>query len=144
MRNNIANGIRSLMPLYEGNYRTLMRLLPGLSAIRVPTTLTLSELPQIRLGVVECCKYTSTVVLAHCLGSDGRIVPDISMTLRIYHDAKLVEVIGYQNQRGFAPSYPYPNEKMRSPFEKRQINRFLGEWLKWYGRRVAVGDVVER
>lgn len=128
-----SEGVRSLMPLYEGNYQRLLRLVPGLHSIRVPTTLILSELPQIRLTVIECCRYTTTVVLAHCLTGTGGLVPDLTMKIRICHDARVAEVIGYQNQARFAPLYAYPNTKMHQRFEKRQVNRFLDEWLKYCG-----------
>lgn len=122
------------MPLYEANYRRLMSLVPALRVVQAPTTLLLGRLPRIHLSVLECCRYTHTAVLAHHLGGQGGWLTDLVLKIRIYHDAQLAEVIAYQNQSRFEPFYPYPNEKMRHPFEKRRVNAFLGEWLRHWAR----------
>ncbi len=52
-----------------------------------------------------------------------------SLTIRLYHDARCAEVVEYQGKRHFRAVYDYPNEDMRQPDEKAQINRFLSEYL---------------
>ena len=52
-----------------------------------------------------------------------------SLTIRLYHDARCAEVVEYQGKRHFRAVYDYPNEDMRHPDEKAQINRFLSEYL---------------
>jgi len=129
--------IRSLMPVYEENYRLIRQLVPAFPAIRVPTTLILADYPRISFSILECAPYTSVVALCHSFGiCDGRLLKDMEMRLRAYHDARLIEVISYQGHGRFAPVYPYPNEDMLSPFEKRQVNAFLGEWLSACGAGV--------
>ncbi len=124
--------IRSLAPVYESNYLLMQDLAPALPRVRVPTTLLLSACyPRISLSILECAPYTSLAALSHSFGiCDGRLLRDMEMRLRVYHDARLLEVIAYQGRGRFAPRYPYPNEAMLSPFEKRQVNVFLGEWLR--------------
>lgn len=124
--------IRSLAPIYESNYLLMQDLVPVLPRVRVPTTLLLSEYyPRISLSILECAPYTSMAALSHSFGiCGGRLLRDMEMRLRVYHDARLLEVIAYQGRGRFAPRYPYPNEDMLSPFEKRQVNVFLGEWLR--------------
>jgi uncharacterized protein YqiB (DUF1249 family) len=51
------------------------------------------------------------------------------MKVRIYHDARVAEVLACQGIHSFQPFYPYPNPKMLQPYEKRRVNYFLGEWL---------------
>ncbi len=126
-----AQGLQSLMPLYEGNYRSLARLVPGLRSIRVPATFLLSDLPRIRMSIVESCKYTALLAFTHSLVSGASPVPDLSLKVRICHDARVAEVIGYQGRTRFAAVYPYPNKDMYGVFEKRQVNLFLGEWLRF-------------
>lgn len=127
--------IRSLAPIYENNYQLMQELVPALPGVRVPTTLLLSErYPRISLSILECAPYTSMAALSHSFGiCDGRLLRDMEMRLRVYHDARLLEVIAYQGRGRFAPRYPYPNDAMLSPFEKRQVNVFLGEWLRGCG-----------
>jgi len=51
------------------------------------------------------------------------------LQVRIYHDARVAEVIDYQHNRRFDSRYKYPNIKMYQTNEKQQINFFLSEWL---------------
>jgi uncharacterized protein YqiB (DUF1249 family) len=52
-----------------------------------------------------------------------------SMSVRLYHDASMAEVMSYQNQHRFEGRYQYPNPQMRLPDEKIQLNKFLADWL---------------
>jgi hypothetical protein len=52
------------------------------------------------------------------------------MVIRLYHDARLAEVISNQDIRHIKPRYDYPNNQMHQPDEKQQINVFLKEWLQ--------------
>ena len=54
-----------------------------------------------------------------------------AMTVRLYHDARVAEVISSQNTGAFAASYDYPNTKMRQRNEKQMVNIFLAEWLQF-------------
>ncbi len=51
------------------------------------------------------------------------------LTVRLYHDAQIAEVITYGSNRGVRPKNAYPNQQMFQPDEKRQWNHFLEEWL---------------
>jgi uncharacterized protein YqiB (DUF1249 family) len=127
-----ASGIRSLMPLYEQNYRLMTALVPALRSISRPVSLILNDDPRCSLSVVECTRYTSLLAMEHGFGAHGiRLLRDVRMQLRVYHDARLLEVLSYQNRSRLAPFYPFPNAQMLSPFEKRQVNLFFGEWLLW-------------
>ena len=52
-----------------------------------------------------------------------------TLNVRIYHDACVAEVMGYQKHRHFTSRYDYPNPDMFHKNEKQQLNKFLGEWL---------------
>jgi len=142
----------------EANYLRLRRLLPGLlelaaSAKAVPDRtlavdvyagisrqLTVEIQPQhfvtMDLKLVEQCRYTSTLeitVAMHEPESDaGAMLHNLSrlnMTVRLYHDVKLAEVVSMAGKRLDKASYSYPNDSMFLPDEKAQQNRLLGEWL---------------
>ena len=51
--------------------------------------------------------------------------------VRLYHDAKMAEVVSFQGCAAFLPEYFYPNKNMLQPDEKKQRNIFLGEWLSY-------------
>ncbi len=51
------------------------------------------------------------------------------LTVRMYHDAKLAEVLAWEGHKRLRPRYEYPNQAMYHADEKLQINQFLGELL---------------
>jgi uncharacterized protein YqiB (DUF1249 family) len=82
---------------------------------------------RLSISVKERCPYTTTVSMT--LDGANWQQPRPCMTVRIYHDAQMAEVIAYQKSRRFESSYAYPNKTMYHPDEKEQLNRLLGEWL---------------
>lgn len=137
----------------DGNYLRLTKLMPNLGrhaedvglmgdrrAFRVPVG---GASPAVTIEVVECSRYTTTLALAQLSG--GRGVADLSMKVRLYHDARSAEVVEFQGKRRFDSAYAYPNREMRLPDEKAQVNRFLSEFLNaclYHG--VAAEGAVER
>ncbi|MEQ6340563.1 MAG: DUF1249 domain-containing protein [Gammaproteobacteria bacterium] len=118
------------MSCYEANFERLTWLIPGLQSME---GLALSEgrdLMDLQLEVVERCRYTLTVALTHYFRSDGALVSDPYMKIRIYLDARVAEVLSYQNHR-FQFLHPSPILSELNLCEKRQINKFLGEWLDY-------------
>jgi uncharacterized protein YqiB (DUF1249 family) len=115
----------------EANYARLMQLLPAMRSGTEPRRVALSQgerlLGVLALEVLETCPYTSTLSVRqeHSLAW----LPVPQMEVRVYHDARMAEVIGAQSARRFRGIYPYPNAAMHQPDEKTQLNLFLGEWL---------------
>jgi len=65
------------------------------------------------------------------------------LTVRLYHDAQIAEVITYDSNRGVRPKNAYPNQDMFQPDEKRQWNNFLEDWLVLCRQQgYAVGESV--
>ena len=119
----------SMHALCEHNYIRLMRLLPDVDetlTYRFETSATLHY----EIVVLEVSRYTSTVKISQlCTTTPSYLKP--VMTVRLYHDARMAEVLSSQNSGAFAPSYEYPNHKMRQRNEKHMINSFLAEWLQF-------------
>jgi len=134
MPNHITNQkkktelLAALPRLYEQNYHTLLQLIPELQNIKHQAKITLNNIEQLSITVLEQCRYTTFINIDHLL--NNALLADLSMTIRIYHDARMAEVIRYQNHGHFKPSYNYPNESMHQPLEKRQINLLFDDWLK--------------
>ena len=120
-----------MMQVYEGNYRRLRCVVPRLREIRGTVLSRLHGRPLLFIEALEQCKYTSLLGITHYLQRDSRLVADMVMKVRAYHDARLAEVIAYQRHARFLPIYDYPNRHMYQPFEKRQVNLFLREWLQF-------------
>ena len=117
--------------IYEQNFSRLMRLLPMLhdSEARVATE-AVRVAEALVVQVLEHHKYTTVIRLTHDLPELTR-VPQPVMTVRIYHDASVAEVLSYQHVSRFQPKYDYPNPNMHQIREKSRLNEFLGEWLEY-------------
>ena len=120
--------LAALPRLYEQNYRGLLQLIPDLKNMRLQSRLTLNDIEHLQITIREQCPYTTVIDISHLL--EHSLVPDLTMTIRVYHDARMAEVIRYQRHSRFKPSYRYPNESMYQPLEKRQINLIFDDWLK--------------
>ncbi|WP_158527238.1 DUF1249 domain-containing protein [Pelagibaculum spongiae] len=81
------------------------------------------------IKVTQRCRYTTMLELQQPQ-KQAFWLPDIVMQLRLYHDARLAEVTGYQNVRNIKTCYEWPNPKMLQPDEKVQQNQLLAEWLE--------------
>ncbi|AYN95716.1 MULTISPECIES: DUF1249 domain-containing protein [Pseudomonas] len=115
----------------ESNYLRLMQLLPKMREALISRRVALSQgeklLGILALEVTEACPYTTTLQVSQELGLPWLPVPRLEV--RVYHDARMAEVISAGPTRRLQAIYPYPNELMNHPDEKTQLNLFLGEWL---------------
>ncbi len=81
------------------------------------------------IHVLERCRYTRMLELRQKLCLPESCMQDLVMKIRIYYDARLVEVTGYKGIGRLQADYSYPNPKMMLKDEKRQANILLHEWL---------------
>jgi len=82
------------------------------------------------LRITERSPYTTTLELSRtALDTNSPWLNMPKLTLRMYHDAKLAEVLAWEGHKRLRPRYEYPNQSMYQCDEKFQLNRFLGEWL---------------
>jgi uncharacterized protein YqiB (DUF1249 family) len=123
--------VENSLSLYERNFNRLMDLLPDLNCRQGHIVLALAGQSPVRVEVLEQNPYTTTIHLRQGLLGARPWVGDLRMKVRIYHDARVAEVIACQGIHSFQPFYPYPNPKMLQPYEKRRVNHFLGEWLSY-------------
>ena len=54
---------------------------------------------------------------------------NVYLTVRLYNDAKVAEIVHHDYHQRIKPSYGYPNPKMHQKDEKYQLNAFLYDWL---------------
>jgi hypothetical protein len=115
----------------EANYARLMRLLPHMREHTQSRRVALSQgehlLGVLALEVLESCPYTTTL----CVRQEHSLpwLPVPQLQVRVYHDARMAEVVSAENARRLHIRYPYPTAAMHQPDEKSQLNLFLGEWL---------------
>lgn len=120
---------RHPMWFYEQNYALLHRLVPEGLSLGEDVLLAARESGLLRFRVEEQYKYTLTVGITHAFSARSVAVSELYLQVRIYCDAGVAEVMGYQGHRRFLPTYDYPNENMLLPDEKRQTNFLLYELL---------------
>jgi uncharacterized protein len=126
----------ALMDLYERNYINLRRLLPVMppaSASRV------SRAPgglDLYLYAIERCRYTSELILTYQFSqNDGTALAEPNLRIRIYHDARLAEVMAARPRRypPFSTDFISRQTQMDTPplLARWRINRFLFKWLTY-------------
>ena len=128
---NVTYAVQNRFAVYEENFSRLTALLPELESVRDDLVLRAEGVPDLQVKLVDRSPYTTTIQLSHSLGVDERFVRALYMKIRIYRDARVLEVLAYQNSGHFKALYPYPNPSMFQPYEKRRVNQFLGEWLAY-------------
>lgn len=121
--------LKGFMAECETNYFRLRKLFPLLVAGReLHIAISPQESCQIVLAVLETTPFTALVGIGQKDSGGSSWLAAPTMRVRIYHDAKLAEVVACDGSR-VLPRNNYPNEHMFQPDEKAQWNRFLGELL---------------
>ena len=118
------------MWVYERNYALLMGMFSKLieQSVNEVATFYIPGRGETRVQVVERCRYTLTMVLAEAYSAN--VVPEISMRVRLYHDARLVEVVAYQGFSDLLPRHmDLDKSNPQNQSEKRQANLLLHDWL---------------
>lgn len=126
--------ITRLGALGDGNYLRLLKLIPrdfdGNHSLEFQLSTGSDYFGQVRIRLIESCKYTDTVFLEQVHNS-GKWLNNPQMTVRLYHDVGMAEVISCCRHRRIQGVNDYPNRFMHHPDEKIQINAFLAEWLDY-------------
>ena len=141
----LVNGVRqkyqpnlvSLMTLCANNYMLLLKVLANKTAIGETRHFFISDFLSYNVTIKEVTRYTSVISfeqesLSYSLKNIPSIVASAlhpRMTIRLYHDARMAEVLATQDIRQVKPRYDYPNSQMHQQDEKQQTNQFLNEWL---------------
>lgn len=113
----------------ETNYARLMKLLPR----SLETVEYRIEWHQhaytVSIRRDEEFAYTSTWTLAYWPESSSPWFNPQLFVIRLYHDARMAEVVSLKRRSQLPGRYDYPNKEMHQPDEKYQLNQHLAEWL---------------
>jgi uncharacterized protein YqiB (DUF1249 family) len=124
-----ARDLPALMELYELNYIQLRRLVPDINAIQDCSTSRIKGALDLFLTVRERAKYTTTVNLTYLFEDGGEENPAPDLTVRLYHDAQMAEVISRGDSRGRHKADYDRFQHQYSIDAKWKVNRFLHKWL---------------
>lgn len=131
----------SLMSLCANNYLLLLKVQADKTQLNQQRHFFINEHLYYAVTVNEITRYTSLITFEQ--KSFEQKTQDTNslkskvfkhaihprMNIRLYHDARMAEVISSQDIYQVKPRYDYPNKQMHQQDEKQQINQFLNEWL---------------
>lgn len=147
------NKFAGLMSLYDSNFHSFMRLMPDLHKLPILCCSRVNNSPDLYVEVLERCKFTTIIKLTYFFelttindeqtsdvkistelgelsGQGSEFIPDPDLTIRIYHDAKVVEAVSCREQ-GFMPigtNDLHDAEQIECRWES---NLFLQKWLQF-------------
>ena len=119
--------------LFESNYRRIMKLLHLVGEgdeLNIDLYNGANFIGKVNARNIDTSKYTDTIVLEQ-ISAAGKWLNNPVLTVRMYHDVAVAEVINSRGHRALAGVNDYPNKFMHHPDEKVQLNRFLAEWLSF-------------
>ncbi len=106
----------------------MLKLLPDCDTQELSYEFSLSEELKYKIQIIESTRYTSTLEMSQFSSNTPSFLQP-KMTIRLYHDAKVAEVLESQQTAQLKPVYEYPNLNMHQRNEKFMVNIFLAEWL---------------
>jgi uncharacterized protein YqiB (DUF1249 family) len=122
--------VANMHQVCEVNYGRLLRLLPDCDTEDLQYQFEVNTSLFYTIKIIECSRYTSTLEMSQKSQVGYDFLRPV-VQVRLYHDAKMAEVISAQNIGSLKPSYQYPNIKMYQKNEKEMVNLFLAEWLQF-------------
>jgi len=129
------------MTLCANNYLLLLKLQAKQTLLAQQRHFFINDQLAYVITVNEVTRYTSLIIFEQRMFEQkaleqktikSSVLPKSlhpRMSIRLYHDACMAEVISSQDIHQVKPRYDYPNKRMLHQDEKQQINQFLNEWL---------------
>lgn len=126
----------SLMSLCANNYFLFLKVQADQTQLTQQRHFFINDHLAYVITVNEVTRYTSLITFEQKVIEDNKSTNKVllhsfhpRMSIRLYHDARMAEVISSQDIHQVKPRYDYPNKHMHQQDEKQQINQFLNEWL---------------
>lgn len=112
----------ALMELYEQNYMRLRNIAPDLEVADEMIS-SVPEHQDLYLSITRRCKYTTMLRMTYRFEEAGEILFEPDLHLKVYHDARVVEVQQLHSRRRGSM---YLADLLE---QKWLMNRFLYKWL---------------
>lgn len=115
------------MWFFERNYNYLRELFPEIMDLYSETLIYRDSLKLVKINCLEVSRYT-TLISLNLIFTKCPQVPPVDMSIRLYHDAEVADVVTYQNiSRLIAPYFSKAKDTDKD--HKRQANILLYELL---------------
>lgn len=115
------------MWFFENNYIFFREVFPELIELDSENLIYRDALKLVKVRCLEVSRYTTLVSLELTFIACPKI-PPINMTIRLYHDVQLADVVSYQNITPLVAPY-FSTDKDSAENNKRQANLLLYEIL---------------
>jgi uncharacterized protein len=126
----------ALMELYEANYIRLRCLCPDLGSLEGHRVSRVPGAMDLHLSIEEQTPYTTTARLTYLFnGEGGRLRPSPDVLVRMYHDARQVEVLTRHCRPLDLKIRLNDLPRLRALECKWRLNRFLFKWLGYCQRQ---------
>ncbi len=132
--------VQGLIDLGEYNYERILSLFPGVRTsnrctVQLSDCLFSKPIRQLVVfQVTSRARYTTCLEVSFKNKSWPAGCSPEPLLVRLYHDARVAEVVHGSPKQIMPGRYRYPNKSMYHADEKAQSNIFLGEWLAYCER----------
>jgi len=127
-----VNNPKNSTLVHQSNYVKILRVIPFIRAMHCEAQIwARTPAHHVEIHILEVTRYTTTFSFLINYAGAHQWLPQMHITIRCYHDARVAEVVKFQKHKQFDARYSYPNPHMHQRNEKQQINRFLGEWMSY-------------
>jgi hypothetical protein len=121
-----------LMTVYESNFIKLSRLIADFDRLGDSGVSTVARDCDLHLELRRREPYTTTIKLTYWFDEpDGRRTPDPDLTLRIYHDARLVEAVESREQHRHPKLQGLASARSAELDRRWARNMLLNKWLDY-------------
>ncbi|MDT0593363.1 DUF1249 domain-containing protein [Glaciecola petra] len=142
MKRKYVPHLPSIIATCEHNYVCMLKLLPDCDTLDLTFEFKVADGLKYRIKIIDSSRYTSTLEMSHISKNTPTFLQP-KMVVRLYHDAKVAEVLEAQRTARLEPVYEYPNLNMHQRNEKFMVNVFLAEWLHFCLSQELTSDISE-
>lgn len=120
-----------LMALYESNFLRLLRLIPEVDRLDGCFRSRVAGDCDLHIAILQRSRYTVTLSLTYHLETDDGLLIDPDMTIRVYLDGQLAEVMGIGAKQRHVALRELVREHRRELDRRWQRNIILNKWLEY-------------
>ncbi len=124
-----VNASLCLEQICESNYGKLFRLIPDLQSFAHAAVGRADDRPPLYVQVLERNPYTLTICLSHYFGAPMADLFEPAVTIRVYLDVRLAEVVRDYARADVDRVYADPGALAEIRDYKWRLNYFLQKWL---------------
>jgi len=115
--------------LAEHNYIRLLALVPNLDLLDGECVSEAGVGRSLWLRIVEQTPYSTLCELHEYSSGEAGEIEEIGLTLRVYHDARVADLLSYHNRFGGGEVFDARVLQTPGLNKKRELNFFLWKWL---------------